>query len=136
MASHWRMTVNAAKFNKHEEHVHCNRSSIFNLVSRFHELKNQISTQVAEIMGSLLDLKKQIAVVEAECSLLRNLALNLWKGNQSMVSSQKMTVCSSKDEIKGEETMNQFDEEMATTEQKIEPTSTGLEDAASRYALC
>jgi hypothetical protein len=47
-----------------------------------------------------------------------------------------MTVCSSKDEIKGEETMNQFDEEMATTEQKIEPTSTGLEDAPSRYALC
>jgi hypothetical protein len=103
-------------------------------------LKNQVSTQVAKIMGSLLDLKKQIAVVEAECSLLRNLALNLWKGNQSIVSSQKMAVCSSKDEIKdeikGEETMNQFDEEMATTEQEIEPTSTGLEDAASRYALC
>ena len=32
--------------------------------------------------------------------------------------------------------MNQFDKEMATTEQEIEPTSTGLEDAASRYALC
>jgi hypothetical protein len=28
----------------HEEHVHCNRSSIFNLVFRFHELKNQNST--------------------------------------------------------------------------------------------
>jgi hypothetical protein len=87
-------------------------------------------------MGSFLDLKKQIAVVEAEYSLLRNLALNLWKGNQSIVSSQKMAVCSSKDEIKGEETMNQFDEEMATTEQDIEPTSTGLEDTASHYALC
>jgi hypothetical protein len=76
----------------HEEHVHCNRSSIFNLVSRFHELKNQISTQVAKIMGSLMDLKKQIAVVEAECSLLQNLALNLCKGDQSIASSQKMAV--------------------------------------------
>jgi hypothetical protein len=46
-----------------------------------------------------------------------------------------MAVCSSKDEIKGEETMNQFDEEMETNKQDIEPMSTGLEDTTSHYAL-
>jgi hypothetical protein len=70
--------------------VHYNRSSNFNLVSKVHELECQIATQVAEIMGSLIELKKQLAVVKAKCSLLQNLTLKLRKGDQP--TNQRMTV--------------------------------------------
>jgi hypothetical protein len=67
-------------------------------------------------MESFLDLKNHLVVVEVECSLLLNLALNLCKGEQSMASNQRMSSNSSKGEYKGEykgeEIMNQFDDEM------------------------
>jgi hypothetical protein len=44
----------------HEEHVHCNRSSICNLASKLHDLETQISTQMAKIMDTLLEVKKLI----------------------------------------------------------------------------
>jgi hypothetical protein len=47
-----------------------------------------------------------------------------------------MAVCLSRGEFKGEERVNQFDEEMATAEQETEPTSIGLEDATSHFSLC
>jgi len=64
----------------HEEQVNYSRSSIINLVPKLHELEQKITSHMASIMGSLLELKKQIEVVEAECNVLRNLALNLCKG--------------------------------------------------------
>jgi len=33
-------------------------------------------------MGSAVELKQQLAVLEEECNLLRNLALNLSRGDQ------------------------------------------------------
>lgn len=87
-------------------------------------------------MGCLMELKKQLVVVEAKCKLLRNLALNLPKGDQPMASNQRRFVNSSMGEFKEEEIVHQFDEEMVTVNQEINPTSTGLDDVASHYALC
>jgi hypothetical protein len=53
-----------------------------------------------------------------------------------MAYNQRMLANSSKGEFKGKETMDQIDEEMVIVKQEIEPTSIGLEDVASHYALC
>lgn len=85
-------------------------------------------------MGPLLELKKQLADVEAECVLLWNSTLNLRKDDQSI--NQRMTTYSSKVEFKGEETINQFGKEVTTMNQESEPATKCLKDTASFYALC
>jgi len=42
----------------------------------------------------------------------------------------------SREEYKGEQTVNQFDEEMIVVNQELKPTSTSLEDVVNRYTLC
>jgi hypothetical protein len=87
-------------------------------------------------MGSLVALKQQLAVVEAECSLLQNLTLNLHRGDQIMALNPRTSANSSRAGLKKEESVHQFDKEMEPMSQEGEPASTGLEDAASHYAQC
>lgn len=57
------------------------------MASKLHEFQQQISTQMADITGFLMDLMKQIPMTEVESSLLHSLALNLLKGDYSTTST-------------------------------------------------
>ena len=46
----------------HEEHIHCNRSSFFIVTSKLHEIECWFMSHIAEIMGSIVELKQQLVV--------------------------------------------------------------------------
>jgi hypothetical protein len=72
----------------HEEMVQGNRTSIFSLISKFHEYEQQCISQIAEVMSTLVQVKQQLAILEAECNFLKNLVENLNKDAQSVASNQ------------------------------------------------
>jgi hypothetical protein len=49
------------------------------------EYKNMIimTSQIATIMGTLVQLKRQIVVLEVDCSMLYTMVINLSKGEHS-----------------------------------------------------
>jgi hypothetical protein len=55
----------------HEEHIHCNRSSLFNLAAKIHEIEESNCITGSRNYGVSGGIKQQLAVVEAECSLLQ-----------------------------------------------------------------
>jgi hypothetical protein len=67
----------------HEESIQANRTSIFTATTKIHENEQQVVTQVATIMGTLVQQKCQMAVLEAECNMLWNMVINMSKGDQS-----------------------------------------------------
>lgn len=87
-------------------------------------------------MGTLVQQSQQIVVLEAEYNLLRNMVLNLSKGDQSGVSNQRLSVNSTQGELMEEETVHQLAEDMEIVKQDSAPLNAGLEEAASRHAFC
>jgi hypothetical protein len=67
----------------HEEKIQCNRTSLFSVTTKVHDNEHQAISQFATIMGTLVQQKQQIATLEAKCSMLRNMVLNLSKEAQS-----------------------------------------------------
>jgi len=65
----------------HEETIQCNRNSIFLVTSKVHENKHQCTYQIASIMHTLVQQKQQITTLDVECNMLRNMVVNLSKGN-------------------------------------------------------
>lgn len=63
----------------HEEHIHYNKASLFNLATKIHEIemKHLIVAQAAEIKGALVALKQQLVVV-VECSVLHNMIFSIF----------------------------------------------------------
>lgn len=70
------------------------------VTTEIHENEQQATSQITTIMGTLVQQMCQIAVVEAECTLLRNMVLNLSKGDQSGASNQRQSVNSDRGEFK------------------------------------
>jgi hypothetical protein len=52
--------------------IHGNRSSIFIFTTKVHGNEQHVVSQIASIMGTLVQLKKHIASFEVECVMLRN----------------------------------------------------------------
>ena len=57
----------------HEDMVQENRYSIFSLIYKFMEFERQCMAQLTKIMNTLLWVKEQLAILETECNLLKNM---------------------------------------------------------------
>jgi hypothetical protein len=75
-----------------EEMIQGNRSSIFTVTEKVHENEQRAISQIASIMGTLLQLKQKIANLEAECVMLRNLVVLLSKDAYLGASNQRALV--------------------------------------------
>jgi hypothetical protein len=70
----------------------CNRTSIFSVTTKVHKNEHQYISQNAMVMNTLVQQKQQIDVLEAECSMLRNMVCNINKGFHSAASNLMMSV--------------------------------------------
>jgi hypothetical protein len=95
----------------HEELNQCNRNSTFSVTSKVHDNGHQSISQFASIMGTLQQ-KQQIATLEAECSLFRNMVVNLRKDAQLGASNQRMSMSSRRGELKEEDIVHQLIKDM------------------------
>lgn len=55
----------------HEEMVKGNGASILTLISKFHEYEQQFTSQIAEVINTLVQVKPQLVTLEAECNFLK-----------------------------------------------------------------
>jgi hypothetical protein len=83
-------------------------------------------------MATLLQQKRQIQVLEAKCSMLRNMVCNLNKSSQSAACNFRMSVKSVPDEPKEEETVHQMLEDMDMGNQGSQPTNIGQDEVHSK----
>lgn len=83
-------------------------------------------------MATLLQQKRQIQVLKAKCSMLRNMVCNLNKSSQSAASNFRMSVKSVPDEPKEEETVHQMLEDMDMGNQGSQPTNIGQDEVRSK----
>jgi hypothetical protein len=112
-----------------------NRTSIFTATAKMHENEHLVTTQIATIMGTLVQQKHQMAVLEAECNMLRNMVINLWKSDKSEPSNQVQSVNSNCDGLTKEETVHQVDEDMQIAKQNWGPVDAAMEQAAFLLSL-
>jgi hypothetical protein len=90
----------------HEEMIQSNRTYIFIVTSKVHDIEQQKLYQIAYIMGSLVQLKQQIAILEVECGMMRNPIVNLHKYAQLGASNQRLFVNSGHSKPKEDDTMH------------------------------
>lgn len=79
--------------------------------------------------------KSQIQVLEAECSMLRNMVCNLNKGSQSAAFNFKMSVNSVPDDPKEEETIHQILEDMDLGNQASQHTNIIQDEAHNKHVF-
>jgi hypothetical protein len=120
---------------RHEDFINSNRMSIFLVTTKVHENEHQCISQNAVIMETLLQQKRQIQVLEAECSMLRNMVCNLNKGSQSVASNFRMSMNYVPDEPKEEETIHQMLEDMDLGNQESQPTNIGQDEAHNKHVF-
>lgn len=96
----------------HEESIQCNRISLFSVSTTVHENEHQAISQFASILGTLVQQKQPIATLEAECSMLQNMVVNLSKGTQSGPSNQRMSINLAQEDFKEEDAIHQLIEDM------------------------
>jgi hypothetical protein len=53
-----------------EESIQANKTSIFTKTTKIHENEQYVVTQVTKIMGTLVQKKHQMEVLEVECNML------------------------------------------------------------------
>jgi hypothetical protein len=62
-----------------EEMVQGNKASILSFITKFNEYEQHCMTQIVVTMNTLLQVKQQLTILEAECNILKNLVENLNK---------------------------------------------------------
>jgi uncharacterized protein YaaN involved in tellurite resistance len=92
----------------HEELIQGNNNSIYNVTTKVQDNEQHIISQIASIMDSPVQLKKKIAILEAECGMIRNLVVNLHKYSYFGVSNKRMFVNLGHGEPKEEDMMHQL----------------------------
>jgi peptidoglycan hydrolase CwlO-like protein len=75
------------------------------------------ASQNASVMSLLVQQKKKLDVLEAECNMLRNLVLNLHKDSLSTTSNHQISINSAREDPKEEETVHQSKEAMDVDQQ-------------------
>lgn len=76
----------------HEESIQGNETPTIIVVDKLHEIDNEITTQNATIMGTLVWLKHQIFVLEIECNKLKNIVINLTQGEHSIAPNNEKPI--------------------------------------------
>ena len=94
-----------------------------------HENEQHIVSQIASIMGSLVQLKKKIVVLNVECGMLRNIIVHLSKDDYVVASNQRVSIHLGHREPKEEDTMHQLFQDMEIGEEECMPTNIGLEES-------
>lgn len=86
-------------------------------------------------MNFLVHQKQKLDILEAECSMLWNLALNLQKDSLSSTSNNKVSINSTRAELKEEETVHQLKEPMDIKQQHSPFLDVGWEEAKSLHVF-
>jgi hypothetical protein len=103
--------------------IQSNKTSIFFITSKVHDSEQQLISQIASIMSTLVQLKHQISTLEVECNMIRNLVVNLCKDAQSGASNQRLSINSGHGELKEEDIVHQLIEDMEIGDQNLyQPT--------------
>jgi len=98
------------------------------------ENEHHFVSQHATIMSSLVKQKQRFNILEAECSMLQNLAFNLRKDSLSSTSNKDKTN-SAQAKLKEEETVHQR-KELMSIEQQLSPLpDAGQEEAHSLHVF-
>jgi hypothetical protein len=103
--------------------------SKFSLTTKVHENEHQCISTNAVVMDTLVQQKRQIQILEAECSMLRNMVCNLNKGFHLATSNYRISMNSAPDDPKEEETVHQMIEDMDLGNQESHPTNIGQDEA-------
>jgi len=87
----------------HEEMIQSNKTSIFFVTSKVHDSEQQLISQIASIIHTLVQLNHKISTLEVECNMIRNLVLNLCKDVEYGASNQRLFVNPCHGELKEED---------------------------------
>jgi len=77
---------------RHKESIQCNGTSLFSVTSKVHKNKHQCATQNVTIINHLVQQRQKLDVLEAKCSMLKNLVINLNKDSHSTTSNHRMSI--------------------------------------------
>jgi hypothetical protein len=67
---YWELQEIRCALQSHEDVIRGNRSLIIMAIARINERDHHVTSQIATIMGTLVQQKHQINVLEAECNML------------------------------------------------------------------
>lgn len=119
--------------HRHGGFINNNRTSIFSVTTKVHENEHQCISQNALVMDTLVQWKRQ--VLEAECSMLRNMVCNLGKGSHSVASNYRMSVNSTQEDLKEEDAVHQMMKDMDLGNQESHPTNIGQDEAINKHVF-
>jgi hypothetical protein len=77
-----------------------------------------------------------MVVLEVECNMLRNMVINLSKGDQSRDLNKVKLVNSNCEGMKEEETMHQLHEDMEIIKQELDPVNATMEEETKSRSFC
>jgi hypothetical protein len=84
---YWDLKEIHRAFRRHEEGIQGNMTSLFSMTSKFQENECNCTSHYATIMNQLVQRRQKMDVLEVECSMLRNMVINLGKNAQSTKSN-------------------------------------------------
>jgi hypothetical protein len=93
-------------------------------------------TQHSNVMNLLVQQKKWLDILEVECNMLRNLALNLRRDSLSSASNDKDPTIPSHAKQKDEDMVHQLKEPMDIELQHSPYSEAGQEEVNSFQAFC
>jgi len=120
----------------HEDMIQSNMTFIFTITSKVHDNGRRIISKIALVMGTLVQLKQKISILEVECDVIRNLVVNLCKDAQSRASSYRLSTNSGHGVPKEEDIVHGLLGNMEIGEQESIPTKLGLEEAIRHHIFC
>ena len=87
-------------------------------------------------MGTLVQQKHQMAILEVECNMLQTMVINMRKGDHSGASNQVKFVNSNCGKLNEEETMHQLEHVLAIEKLALEIGNATLEEVMIKHAFC
>jgi len=97
---------------RHKEYIQSNKTSLFFVTTNVHENEHHRVSQHVTLVNLLVHKKQRFNILEVECSMLRNLALNLHQDSLLLTSNNKDPINYAHVELKEEETVHQLKEPM------------------------
>lgn len=108
---------------------------IFTATRKIHARKENHSSEMAVVMGTLLQQKRKIESLEAECQALHHQVANLTISPQPASSNYQMSIGSEEDENKEENSVLQMPGEVDEMYQDLQPSPPEQEEENSRNVL-
>ena len=119
----------------HEESFQGKKSSILIATRRIQKQDHQVTSQIATIMGTLIQPKRQISMLEAKCTMLHNMVINLSKGEQSGESNQVQSINSNCGPLGEDEIVLQLPDNVEIVKVDSNSTKATQDEATSQHAF-